>query len=204
MRVHHLTGATDDQRPTVCHSCVWWQTRDGGRDADRRRWIDDVESSFGAWGKLYVEDGVHIASLQYGPAPDFPRARTLPAGPASDDAVLVTCAYLTDPHSPWALQSLFLACISECRDRRLPAVEAFAFAHGSDAEFEERFLVHRTIFPRDFLADYGFCSLRSEGAIELMRLDLRSVIKNDEGEHVLAETLRRARAIISNPQPASP
>ena len=34
-----------------------------------------------------------------------------------DDAVLVTCAYLTDDSSPWVLQSLFLAAIGEGRDR---------------------------------------------------------------------------------------
>ena len=121
-----------------------------------RRWIADVEDDFGAWGEIYLDGERHVASLQYGPAPAFPRARTLPAGPASDDAVLVTCAYLSDPSSPWALQSLFLACIGACHERNVPAVEAFAVVHAAEAEFAERFLHHRTIFPRDFLADYGF------------------------------------------------
>ena len=44
--------------------------------------------------------------------------------------------------------------------------------HPAEAEFAERFLHHRTIFPRDFLADYGFATLRSAGRVELMRLEL--------------------------------
>jgi len=32
--------------------------------------------------------------------------------------------------------------------------------------------VHRTVFPGDFLADFGFRTVRSAGRIELARLDL--------------------------------
>ena len=141
----------------------------------------DVEDDFGAWGEVYLDGDRHVASLQYGPAPAFPRARTLPAGPASDDAVLVTCAYLSDPSSPWSLQSLFLACIGACHERRVTAIEAFAVVHAAEAEFAERFLHHRTIFPRDFLADYGFATLRSAGRVELMRLELGGLQPVDRG-----------------------
>jgi hypothetical protein len=141
-----------------------------------------------------------VASLQYGPAPAFPRARTLPAGPASDDAVLVTCAYLSDPSSPWSLQSLFLACIGACHERGLPAIEAFAFVHAAEAEFAERFLHHRTVFPRDFLADYGFRTLRSAGRVELMRLELGGLQPvTDDG--FVAQAVRRAAEIITGPPP---
>ena len=201
MRVQHLTGATAEIRPSVCHDCIWWQQRGSGREIEKRRWIAEIEDEFGSWGKVYVEEGRHVASLQYGPAAAFPRARTLPAGPASPDAVLITCAYLSDPHSPWALQSLFLACISECHDRKLPAVEAFGLAHVQEATFADRFLYHRTIFPRDFLGDYGFRPLRTEGPVELMRLELGGLVAAVEPEGVVAEALRHARSIISLPRP---
>ncbi len=139
-----------------------------------------------------------MASLQYGPAPAFPRARSLPAGPASDDAVLVTCAYLSDPSSPWSLQSLFLACIGACHERHVPAIEAFAFVHAAEAEFAERFLHHRTVFPRDFLADYGFFTLRSAGRVELMRLELGGLQPAAEDGRV-AQAVRRAAEIITGP-----
>ena len=199
MPIQHLTGATEPRRPDVCRSCVWWQTQ-GQRSTDKRRWIQGVEEEFGAWGEVYLDGDRHVASLQYAPAPAFPRARTLPAGPASDDAVLVTCAYLSDPSSPWSLQSLFLACIGACHERGLPAIEAFAFVHAAEAEFAERFLHHRTVFPRDFLADYGFRTLRSAGRVELMRLELGGLQPvADDG--FVAHAVRRAAEIITGPPP---
>jgi hypothetical protein len=199
--IQHLTGATEPRRPDVCRSCVWWQSH-GDRPVDKRGWIEDVEYDFGSWGEVYLDGDRHVASLQYGPAPAFPRARTLPAGPASDDAVLVTCAYLSDPSSPWALQSLFLACIGACHERNATALEAFGVVHAPEAEFAELFLRHRTIFPRDFLADYGFSTLRSAGRVELMRLELGGLQPLTEDSRV-AQAVRRAATIISRP-PAVP
>ena len=197
MAIQHLTGATDARRPDVCRSCAWWQGN-GSRAVDRRRWIDGVEDAFGAWGEVYLDGDRHVASLQYGPAPAFPRARTLPAGPPSDDAVLVTCAFLSDPSSPWSLQSLFLACIGACHERRVTAIEAFGVVHAPEAEFAERFLQHRTIFPRDFLADYGFRTLRSAGRVELMRLELGGLQPVTEDRRV-AQVVRRAAEMIARP-----
>jgi hypothetical protein len=197
MAVQHLTGATQVRRPDVCKGCVWWQARDG-REVDKPRWIHDVEDEFGAWGEIYLDGDRHVASLQYGPAWAFPRSRTLPAGPASDDAVLVTCAYLSDPSSPWSLQSLFLACIAACHERKVTAIEAFGFVHAAEAEFADRFLHHRTIFPRDFLADYGFRTRRSAGRVELMRLELGGLQPVAEDGRVV-QAVRRAAEIIAGP-----
>src|SRR6476469_2607029 len=149
--VEHLNGATVGVAPVPCRDCMWWQTRPAGKPGDRRRWKRELEDDFGPWGKLYVEDDRVIGLIQYGPSDRFARARHLPAGPPGRDAVLVTCAYLTDAHSPWVLQSLFLAAIGECRDRGLPALEAFGNRFPPDEGFAARFLGHRTIFPADFL-----------------------------------------------------
>jgi hypothetical protein len=173
--VDHLTGATIDSAPPPCRRCMWWQTRPGREPAERRRWAQDAEAESGPWGKLYRDASGVIGLIQYAPAHAFPRAQTLPAGPPSRDAVLVTCAYLTDAQSPWVLQSLFLAAIGECRDNGLPALEAFAYRYQSGEDFATRFLGHRTIFPADFLADFGFFSQRSAGLIELMRLELGGI-----------------------------
>lgn len=171
-RVAGLTGATLETAPSVCHQCVWWQSR-GNREANKDRWIAKVEDEWGAWGTVYYDDdGRLLGSMQYGPAMHFPRAADLPAGPASDDAVLVTCAYVVDGSSPWLMQSLFLAAIGEARDKGAKGLEAFAFRYAEGESAHERFLVHRTVFPRDFLADFGFETLRSAGRIELARLEL--------------------------------
>ena len=94
-RVAGLTRGTIATAPSVCRDCVWWQSR-GNRTASKERWIDRVEEESGEWGTIYYDDdGSVLGSMQYGPAGFFPRAADLPAGPPSDDAVLVTCAYLT-------------------------------------------------------------------------------------------------------------
>src|SRR5215475_14286650 len=171
-RIAGLTGATLQTAPTVCHECIWWQTRNG-RSTDKRKWIREAEEEWGAWGTVYHdEDGRLLGSMQYGPTELFPRARELPAGPPSEDAALVTCAYLTDPSRPWVMQSLFLTAIGDARDRGARALEAFAYRYPEGETNFERFHVHRTIFPSDFLADFGFLTVRAKGRVELARLAL--------------------------------
>jgi hypothetical protein len=157
--------------PSVCHECVWWQSR-GFRTAAKDRWIEKAEDDWGAWGALYQDDdGRLLGSIQYGPAHLFPRAEELPAGPPSGDAVLVTCVYVVSSATPWVEQSLFLAAIGEARDKGAKALEAFAYRYPESESTYERFLVHRTVFPRDFLADFGFETVRAQGRVELARLE---------------------------------
>ena len=78
--------------------------------------------------------------------------------------MLVTCAYLVADSSPWVLQSLFLAAIGESRDRGARALEAFSYRYAEGESSYERFRVHKTVFPQDFLADFGFQVVRAPGA----------------------------------------
>lgn len=197
-RVAGLTGATLRSAPAVCHECVWWQSR-AGRPVDKARWRERAEEEWGAWGTLYFDDDGHLlGSMQYGPAPLFPRAAELPAGPPSPDAVLVTCAYLVESSTPWVMQSLFLAVIGDARDKGARALEAFAYRYAEGESIFERFQLHRTIFPRDFLADFGFHTVRAAGRVELVRLDLGGLQPVVEGRR--ATLLRRLREFFS-PQP---
>ena len=180
-RVSGLTGATLETAPTVCHECVWWQSRPG-RSVNKARWIEKAEEEWGAWGTVYYdENGALLGSMQYGPAELFPRAADLPAGPPSPDSVLVTCAYLVDRASPWVMQSLFLAAIGDARDKGAKGLEAFAYRYSEGSSTYERFLVHRTVFPRDFLSDFGFVTVRAAGRVELARLELGGLQPVAEG-----------------------
>ncbi len=201
-RIAGLTGVTLEHVPSVCHSCVWWQSRTAGRSVDKRRWIEKAETEFGAWGSVYYDDdGRVLGSMQYGPARLFPRASELPAGPPSNDSVLVTCAYLVDRSSPWVLQSLFLAAIGEAKDKGAAALEAFAYRYREGESDYERFLVHRTVFPQDFLADFGFHTVRSSGSVELARLELGGLVPVLEGKR--SKVLRALRdAFLPEPVPA--
>jgi hypothetical protein len=180
-RVSGLTGATLETAPTVCHECIWWQS-EWDQSLDKRRWIEKAETEWGSWGTLYQdENGRLLGSMQFGPARLFPRAWELPAGPPSEDAVLITCAYLVDLSSPWVMQSLFLTAIGEARDRGAGAVETFAYRYPEGESMVERFHVHKTVFPRDFLSDFGFRTVRIAGRVELARLELGGLQPVAEG-----------------------
>jgi hypothetical protein len=198
-RVQGLTGATYTNGPTVCHQCVWWQSR-GQRQASKTRWIERAEDDWGAWGTLYVDDdGRVLGQMQYGPSDLFPRAAELPAGPPSDDAVLVTCAYLVEGSAQWVMQSLFLSAIADVKERGGRALEAFAYRYAEGESAEERFLVHRTVFPSDFLADFGFQTVRRAGRVELARLELGGLQPATERRH---EKLVRQVKELLEPEPA--
>ena len=200
-RLTGLTKLTLETAPTVCHECIWWQTR-GRREVDKDRWMERAELDFGAFGTIYYDgDGRVLGSMQYGPSTLFPRADELPGGPASADAMLVTCAYLRDETSPWVLQSLFLAAIGEARERGAKAVEAFAYRYPEGESAYERFHVHKTIFPADFLGDFGFRLVRSAGRVGLARLELGGLVPATET--VREKALRLAKhALLPEPVPA--
>jgi hypothetical protein len=194
-RVTGLTGVTLQDAPLVCHECIWWQTREG-RSADKRKWIEKAETEWGPWGTVYYDaDGRVLGSMQYGPAELFPRAAELPAGPPSDDAVLVTCAYLVQQSSPWVMQSLFLAAIGDARDRGARALETFSYRYREGESQYERFQVHKTIFPADFLADFGFRPIRTSGFVELARLEFGGLVPVVEGRR--EKVLRVVREAFS-------
>jgi hypothetical protein len=202
-RVAGLTGVTLDDIPSVCHECVWWQSR-SGRTADKRKWIDKAETDFGPWGTVYYDsDGQVLGSMQFGPAELFPRAAELPAGPPSPDAVLVTCAYLVETSSPWVMQSLFLAAIGDARDRGAKALETFAYRYPEGESQYERFQVHKTIFPADFLGDFGFRTLRRAGNVELARLEFGGLVPVVEGKR--EKVIRVVKeAFAPAPEPVPP
>jgi hypothetical protein len=202
-RVTGLSEGTLELAPAVCQTCVWWQSR-VGRTASKERWMERAEDDWGTWGALYRDDdGRLLGSIQYGPAALFPRAAELPAGPPSEDAVLVTCVYLVSKSTPWVEQSLFLAAIGEARDRGARALETFAYRYPEGESTYERFVVHKTVFPRDFLADFGFRTVRAQGRVELVRLELGGLVPVVEGKR--ASVLRVVKeAFAPAPVPQRP
>jgi hypothetical protein len=181
-RLQPVTAASVAHAPPPCVGCVFWQSR-GHRSAPKGRWAERIEEAWGPWGTLYFGDDDRLLGfVQYGPSDHFPRAFELPAAPPSPDAVLITCAYLVDLTAPWVMQSLFLAAIGEARDKGAKAVEAFGYRYPEGESAYERFLVHRTIFPSDFLADFGFYPLRWEGDVALARLELGGLQPVEEGK----------------------
>jgi hypothetical protein len=196
-RLHPVTAASIGEAPAPCVGCIFWQSR-SGRSASKSRWAERVEDDHGPWGTLYFGDGDRLLGfIQFGPSGHFPRAFELPAGPPSSDAVLVTCAYLVDLSSPWVMQSLFLSAIGEAKDKGAKAIETFGYRYPEGESAYERFFVHRTIFPSDFLADFGFYPVRWEGRVALARLELGGLQPVAEGTR--AKVLRKVKEAFVPP-----
>ena len=202
-RLHPVTSASIAHAPPPCVGCVFWQSR-GNRAAAKGRWAERIEDDWGPWGTLYFDEGDRLLGfIQYGPSGHFPRAFELPAGPPSSDAVLVTCAYVVDLSTPWIMQSLFLSVIGEVRDRGVKAIETFGYRYPEGESAYERFLVHRTIFPSDFLADFGFYPVRWEGNVALARLELAGLQPVEDGP--TAKAWRKVKeAFVPAPVPQRP
>ena len=111
----------------------------------------------------------------------------------------MTCSYLVGHGAEWVEKSLLLAAIGESRDRGAKALEAFAYRYPEGETIEERFLVHRTVFPRDFLDEFGFLTVRSQGRVDLCRLELGGLAPVEEGRR--AKVLRVVQEAFS-PAPA--
>ena len=202
-RLHPLTNASVAHAPPPCVGCVFWQSG-GRRLATKGKWADKVEDEWGSWGTLYFGEGDRLFGfIQFGPSEYFPRAQELPAGPPSADAMLITCAYLVDLATPWVMQSLFLSAIGEARDKGAKAIETFGYRYPEGESAYERFLVHRTIFPSDFLADFGFHPVRWDGRVALARLELGGLQPVIEGK--TAKAWRKVKeAFAPAPVPQRP
>ncbi len=61
-RLAGLTGATLETAPSVCQTCVWWQSR-GNREPEKRKWIERAEEEWGAWGSIYRDDDGRVLGL---------------------------------------------------------------------------------------------------------------------------------------------
>ena len=102
---------------------------------------------------------------------------------------------------PWALQSLFLAAIGEARDRGASSIEAFAYRYVEGESSQTRFHEHRTVFPADFLGDFGFRVVRTSGRVGLARLELGGLVPVEEGRR--QRVLRVVKeAFMPDPVPA--
>ena len=112
---------------------------------------------------------------------------------------MITCSYLVRGGTEWVERSLLLAAIGEARDKGARALEAFAYRYTPDESEVERFLVHRTVFPRDFLEDFGFSTVRAQGRVELCRLELGGLQPVEEGRR--AKVLRVVQEAFT-PTPA--
>jgi hypothetical protein len=77
-------------------------------------------------------------------------------------------------------------------------VEAFSYRYFEGESAYARFRVHKTVFPADFLGDFGFRIVRSAGRAGLARLELSTLIPVTESRR--EKVLRIAKeALLPEP-----
>ena len=201
-RLAGLTKLTLETAPSVCHACVWWQSR-GRREVDKERWMERVELEFGAVRHRLLRRRRARARLD--------AVRPGAALPARLGAARRARRRTTRCSSPARTSSTSRArgCCSRSSWRRSArrataarrAIEAFAYRYAEGESAHERFRVHRTVFPADFLGDFGFRIVRSAGRVGLARLELGGLQPVLEGRR--EKVLRLVKeAFLPEPVPA--
>ena len=127
-----------ETHPYSCKYCIYWEHPELCTDpeievkeemlAKKRAWLRRVREEWGNCGKLLFLWDKAVGYAQYAPARFFPAAREYPAGPVSEDAVLITCLFISSvEHRRRGLGSTLLSAIlEELRGRGIAAVETFA------------------------------------------------------------------------------
>ena len=169
--------------------------------------MEKVELDFGAWGTVYYDARRPRARLDAVRAVAGVPARVRAAGrPAVRrlDARHVRvprrrvesrgcCSRSSSPRSARRAT----AALRRSRRSRIATPRA--------SRAYERFRVHKTVFPQDFLADFGFQVVRSSGRVGLSRLELGGLQPVEEGrrEKVLEASGARS-ASRSRSRPRAP
>ena len=185
-----LTGATLETVPAVCQSCVWWQSR-GNREPEKKVGRAS-RGGMRAWGRSTATTTAAFSVRCSMAAQLFPRAADLPAGPPSDDAVLVTCAYLLSDSQPWVEQSSFSLPRSASRvtkaRTRSRGVRVPPLSRRASATDQVPCPSHGV--PRDFLADPGFRRFVRPGGSSL-RVSRSKLQPVEEGAREVLQVVQR-------------
>lgn len=119
---------------SLCPGCIYWELPDA---FDRRPPADEMRRLKGEWlarhatsrvlGKVALGTGQAVGFVQFGPADLYPQHERYRSGPASDDALLVTCLFVGRRFRRLGVALRLLSLAEEtARQQRYAAVEAFA------------------------------------------------------------------------------
>lgn len=183
--------------PTVCQTCVWWQTTGNERLSaeaaaeKRRHWMASVESTWGATGLLLEADEsppsaaassghagepVVIGSISFAPAGAVPRLRAFPFSSLTAGSALLFCLWLEEGQPRTQAKRLLQKALGQLKSRGV--MEVFAVAGSFDpAVGDANGAPNRCAFlSADFLAANGFEPVMESGELVLMRADLRGLL----------------------------
>ncbi len=160
--------------PFSCKYCLYWEYPEECVDPaaeekelmlqKKHTWFRRTRNKFGNCGKLINCYGKPIGYAQFAPPEFLPNAVQYHAGPASADAVLISCLFIPDKefHNLGLGRRLLESIITELRKKGIPAVETFGRKGRSN----------NPSGPAEFYLKNGFRVYKDNGEFPLMRLKI--------------------------------
>jgi hypothetical protein len=178
VRAIDLTVATRDLLAPCCQGCAWWQSQPGVVPAPglRRTWERDVEGETGFFGRALLEDGAVVGWMHTAPARLLPRTGSLPAGPPSTDAFVLTCAYFYDEDYLRGFHFLLQELTASLKHRRVEALEAFGLDRAASGDPFRGYIRELNLFHPEVLEGDGFRRVQVKGEVARFRLDLATLV----------------------------
>lgn len=160
--------------PYSCKYCIYWEYPEECVDAATKRkeeafamklaWVRRTLKDFGNCGKILYSDGRGVGYAQYAPPGYLPNAAEYPAGPPSDDAVLISCLVVAQQEfrGSGLGSQLLVSIIDELRTTGAEAIETFG-RKGSP---------QNPSGPAEFYLRNGFIISSDDNDFPLLRLEL--------------------------------
>jgi GNAT superfamily N-acetyltransferase len=199
-----LTTETVDDLVDSCPCCAYWESvaeadPTCGSTEDRERlvaWVETVLEDWGDCGRIAYEDGEVLGFVKYAPSRYLPQVRHMPAGPPSDDAVLLACLHVSrEARSAGLGKVLLQAVLRDLATRKERALEAYGAAFAVDRDCTPFITV-------EFLLRNGFTVVRPHHRYPLLRLEMKSLAAwTDSIEAVLESITLPLRVPERAPQP---
>lgn len=165
-----------ESHPFSCKYCIWWEFPEQCLDpklerkedliSKKLKWLTNAKKIFGNCGKMAYVNGKPVGYTQYAPRGFLPHSADYRSGPPSDDAVLISCLFIS--HKEFRRlglgSQLLHNVINELRRKGVKAVETFG-RKGSDANPSG---------PVEFYLRNGFRIHKDDTEFPLLRIDLKA------------------------------
>lgn len=206
-KIERLTLDHLEQLPGGCAECVFWELDPVRRDSvrgheaeEKAAWVSMVLREWGSCGRVALVDGEVVGHMIWAPPVHVPASNGFATAPISNDAVILTSAYVDPGHRGGGLGRMLMQGMAKDLVLRggVKAVEAFGDTRGRSGH---------CVVPADFLLAVGFSTLRAHPVNPRMRMDLRTTLSLREElekglERLLAPVTRPAHGGLGQTSPS--